>query len=139
MEKTFKALADQTRRTLLDNLLEDPGLSLNQLVAVTDMRRQSVSKHIQILEDAGLIVSEWEGREKKHYLNPIPIQEISRRWVDKFSKTHIDAVLALKDALEADARMQPMSVARQIPPEPRPDKTVIRGPEVTSFFTPIED
>lgn len=102
MDDVFKALADPTRRAMLDRLLEKPGLSLGELVDGTGMRRQSASKHLRLLEDAGLVVAAWEGREKKHYLNPVPIRQISDRWVDKFSKARVDAVLMLKQALEED-------------------------------------
>lgn len=100
MDKVFKALADETRRQMLDRLLEEPGLTLGELVEGTDMRRQSASKHLKILEEARLVLPEWEGREKKHYLNAVPIQEISRRWVDKYSAARADAILNLKAALE---------------------------------------
>lgn len=100
MDLVFKALADATRREMLDKLLDWPGLTLNELIAGTDMRRQSASKHVTILETAGLVVTEWQGREKKHFLNPIPIQEITRRWVDKYSAVRADAILNLKQALE---------------------------------------
>ncbi len=100
MDKVFKALADETRRLMLDRLLENPGLTLTDLIAGTNMRRQSASKHLKILEGAGLVVVEWRGREKLHFLNSGPIQQISRRWVDKYSKHKVDAVLTLKEALE---------------------------------------
>lgn len=100
MDTIFKALADPTRRAMLDKLLSSPGLTLGELVEDTDMARQSASKHLALLEQAGLVLVEWQGREKKHFLNPGPIQEISRRWVDKFASHHIDAVINLKHALE---------------------------------------
>lgn len=99
----FKALADATRREMLDKLLYQPGLTLNELIVGTEMRRQSASKHVAILETAGLVVTEWQGREKKHFLNPVPIQEITRRWVDKYSETRAEAILNLKQALEASS------------------------------------
>ncbi|MEX0300410.1 MAG: ArsR/SmtB family transcription factor [Kordiimonas sp.] len=102
MDTIFKALADETRRLMLDRLLGRPGLTLTELIAGMDMKRQSVSKHLKILEGADLIVVEWRGREKLHYLNPVPIQQISRRWVDKFSRHKVDAVLSLKEALEEE-------------------------------------
>lgn len=128
MELVFKALADQTRRNMLDKLLGAAGLSLGELIEGTDMRRQSASKHVQLLEEAGLIHVEWQGREKKHFLNPVPIREISRRWLDKYCEQQADALLTMKQALEE----QPQSKADI-------DVPVKRGPEVTSFFTPIED
>lgn len=100
MDKVFKALADSTRRRLLDCLYTEQGLTLSQLVAETDMTRQSATRHINVLEDAGLVVTVWEGREKLHYLNPVPLAEINHRWIDKFSKDRTKAVLALKKALE---------------------------------------
>ena len=103
MDLVFKALADTTRREMLDRLLSAPGLTLNELIAGTDMRRQSASKHVAVLETAGLVAIEWQGREKRHFLNPIPIQEITRRWVDKYSAVRADAILSLKQALEANS------------------------------------
>ncbi len=100
MDLIFKALADATRREMLDRLLDQPGLTLGELIAGTEMRRQSASKHVQILEAANLVVTEWQGREKKHFLNPVPIQEITRRWVDKYSETRAEAVLNLRQVLE---------------------------------------
>ncbi|NVJ96743.1 MAG: winged helix-turn-helix transcriptional regulator [Alphaproteobacteria bacterium] len=102
MDIVFKALADETRRQMLDRLLEKPGQTLSDMVSNTGMRRQSASKHLKILEEAGLVVSRREGREKLHFLNPVPIQEISHRWVDKFSKVRAEAILNLKAALESD-------------------------------------
>lgn len=107
MDLIFKALADATRREMLDKLLEQPGLTLGELIVGTDMRRQSASKHVQILEAAGLVVTEWQGREKKHFLNPVPIQQITRRWVDKYSETRVEAILNLKQALEANSSSKP--------------------------------
>ncbi len=106
MDLIFKALADATRREMLDRLLEQPGLTLGELIAGTEMRRQSASKHVQILEAAGLVTTEWQGREKKHFLNPVPIQEISRRWVDKYSEARTEAILNLKQSLETDSSTQ---------------------------------
>lgn len=128
MELVFKALADQTRRNMLDKLLRSPGITLGQLIEGTDMRRQSASKHVQILEEAGLVHVEWQGREKKHFLNPMPVREISRRWLDKYSEHQVDALLSMKEAVE------------ETPIDIHSDKEPVkRGPEVTSFFTPIED
>lgn len=100
MDKVFKALADSTRRNMLDALHVEQGLSLTELVAGTAMTRQSATRHLKVLEDAGLVVTVWEGREKLHYLNAVPIAEISTRWIDKFSQDRTDAVIALKKALE---------------------------------------
>ncbi len=100
MDKVFKALADETRRTLLDRLYEKQGQTLGNMCSGTNMQRQSATKHLKILEEAGLITIEWRGREKLHFLNPIPIGEISERWIDKFSKPKVDAILTLKSAIE---------------------------------------
>lgn len=100
MDAVFKALADPTRRQILDRLYEQPGQTLSDLVAGLAMRRQSASKHIAILEGAGIVTSRREGREKKHFLNPVPIAEIGRRWIDKFSGARAAALLNLKQALE---------------------------------------
>lgn len=85
MEQIFKALADATRRTLLDRLLRSPGLSLSELIEGLDMTRQSATRHLAVLEDAGLVITARQGREKLHYLNPVPIVEINDRWIDKFA------------------------------------------------------
>ena len=100
MNDVFKALADPTRRLLLDRLFEDNGQTLGELTDGLDMRRQSVTKHLSILESAGLISCLWHGREKRHYLNPLPIAEIGQRWIDKFSHEKTRAILDLKKALE---------------------------------------
>ena len=100
MDSIFKALADPTRRQLLDRLLESGGQTLTELIDGLDMRRQSAAKHLAILEDSGLVSCQWSGREKRHYLNPVPIAEIGRRWIDKFSGDKAAAILNLKNALE---------------------------------------
>ena len=100
MESVFKALAHRSRRELLDNLFERDGQTLGELCQGAGFTRQAVSKHLRILADSGLIVTHWEGREKLHYLNPAPIQEISERWIRKFSQRRLTAVNALKEALE---------------------------------------
>ncbi|MDH3758744.1 MAG: helix-turn-helix domain-containing protein [Gammaproteobacteria bacterium] len=100
MDATFKALADPTRRALLDRLLGKQGQTLTELVDGLGMRRQSVAKHLAILEGAGLVSCQWHGREKLHYLNTVPIAEISRRWLDRFSGQRAAAILNLRDALQ---------------------------------------
>ncbi|MDX1516713.1 MAG: helix-turn-helix transcriptional regulator [Woeseiaceae bacterium] len=100
MEKVFKALADATRRRLLDRLLETPGLTLSELVAGLGMTRQSATRHLAVLEDAGLLVTVWRGREKRHYVNPVPITDIGDRWIDKFADAEQDATDALNKALD---------------------------------------
>ena len=100
MDQVFKALGDATRRLLLDSLRDADGQPLQQLCKGRGMSRQSVTKHLKILEEANLISVVWHGREKLHYLNPVPIREISRRWVSKYTKERADALLDLKEKVE---------------------------------------
>lgn len=99
-DAVFKALADATRRRLLDALHARDGQRLHELCADTGMTRQAVTKHLTILEAAGLVVSTRAGREKLHHLNPAPLNEITRRWLDKYSRRRLDALATLKKALE---------------------------------------
>lgn len=101
-DAVFTALADRTRRQMLDRLFEVPGMTLNELVANLNMRRQSASRHLKVLETAGLVVVQWQGREKRHFLNPVPIVEIERRWTEKFSRSRADALLTMKAQLEQE-------------------------------------
>lgn len=101
-DAVFAALADRTRRRMLDRLFESPGMTLNDLVANLDMRRQSASRHLKVLEASGLVVVQWQGREKRHYLNPVPIVDIERRWTEKFTATRAGALLELKDRIESE-------------------------------------
>jgi DNA-binding transcriptional ArsR family regulator len=101
MDEVFRALADRTRRAMLDRLFENDGLTLAELCEGQPMSRQAVSKHLAILEDAGLVVAVWRGREKIHFLNPMPVQEISERWIAKYARERLRAVSSLKRALEA--------------------------------------
>lgn len=100
MDAVFKALADRSRRRLLDRLRARNGQTLSELSAQMDMTRQAVSKHLAILEDANLIASLRRGREKEHYLNPAPIFEIADRWIDKFERGQLRALTDLKQKLE---------------------------------------
>lgn len=100
LDKAFKALADASRRELLDRLHAQNGQTLGQLCETLAMTRQSVTKHLAILEDAHLVVTLWRGREKLHYLNPVPLHEISTRWISKFERTRLDAIRELKKRLE---------------------------------------
>lgn len=95
-DEVFKALADGSRRDLLDRLRERSGLTLSELCAGHDMSRQAVTKHLVILEEANLVVSRKQGREKLHYLNPVPIHEIYVRWIGRFEKGRLDALNNLK-------------------------------------------
>ncbi len=99
-DKVFKALADASRRQLLDRLHESNGLTLNELCAEHAMSRQAVTKHLGLLEQANLIVTIKRGREKFHYFNPVPINDIYSRWVGKFAKGKLQALHNLKQALK---------------------------------------
>jgi DNA-binding transcriptional ArsR family regulator len=96
----FKALADPTRRFLLDLLFQRDGRTLTELESELDMTRFGVMKHLRVLEDAGLVVSRRSGREKLHFLNPIPIQLIHARWIDKYRERQASALITLKAQLE---------------------------------------
>ena len=97
----FKALADGTRRALLDSLFARGGQTLGELVTEhREMTRFGVMKHLKVLEDAGLVVSERQGREKLHYLNPVPIRLIHDRWIDKYTAERVGALTELKSELE---------------------------------------
>ncbi|MEA5365682.1 metalloregulator ArsR/SmtB family transcription factor [Amycolatopsis sp., V23-08] len=98
----FKALADPTRRFLLDLLFERDGRTLTELETQVDMSRFGVMKHLKLLEEAGLVVARKEGREKLHFLNPVPIRQIHDRWIDKYTERHVTALLDLKNELEGD-------------------------------------
>lgn len=99
-DSVFKALADASRRDLLDRLRLTSGLSLNDLCLNHDMSRQAVTKHLRILEDANLVVTIRRGREKLHYLNPVPISEIYMRWIGRFEQDRMQALFNLKQALK---------------------------------------
>ncbi len=101
MDDVFKALADPSRRELLDRLRAENGQTLSELCARLDMTRQAVSKHLAILEAANLVATVRRGREKLHYLNPVPIHEIAKRWIGKFEHVRLDALSDLKTALES--------------------------------------
>jgi|SRR5436305_13576246 DNA-binding transcriptional ArsR family regulator len=102
MDLVFKALADATRRELLDRLRAENGQTLNELCGRLAMTRQAVTKHLAVLEEANLVATVRQGREKLHYLNPVPIHEIAERWIGKFERSRLDALSDLKKALEAD-------------------------------------
>jgi len=102
MENIFKALADSSRRKLLDALFHRNGQTLNELCEHLEMTRQSVTKHLLILEQADLIVVQWQGRNKIHYLNAAPIGEIYARWVKKYEQQRINVLQQLKRTLEEE-------------------------------------
>jgi DNA-binding transcriptional ArsR family regulator len=96
----FRALADPGRRCLLDALHARAGQTLGELCSHLDMTRQAASKHLRILEEAQLVATVWRGREKLHSLNPVPLHEIAARWIAKFERGRLDALLELKSGLE---------------------------------------
>jgi DNA-binding transcriptional ArsR family regulator len=100
VDQVFRALADAGRRTLLDQLHADNGQTLTELCEHLDMSRQAVTKHLRVLEDADLVVVVWRGREKLHYLNPVPIHEVTERWIGKFERNRLRALSDLKKRLE---------------------------------------
>jgi DNA-binding transcriptional ArsR family regulator len=101
-DSVFKALADASRRELLDRLRADNGQTLGQLCANLAMTRQAVTKHLAVLEEANLVVVLWRGREKLHYLNPVPIHEIAERWIGKFERGRLRLLAELKEKLEGE-------------------------------------
>ena len=96
----FKGLADTHRRTLLDRLFERNGQTLNELCVRLKITRQAVSKHLRILEQADLVVTQRKGRDKLHYLNPVPINEIADRWIRKYERRRLEMLQDLKRRLE---------------------------------------
>src|SRR5437899_8276668 len=100
MDKVFKALADPSRRRLLDRLHANNGQTLGELCGHLDMTRQAVTKHLAVLEAANLVAVVWRGREKLHYLNPVPIHDIAERWINKFERHRLQALSDLKKGLE---------------------------------------
>ena len=102
MDEVFKALADPTRRGLLDSLFERDGQTQKELEAGLEMTRFGVMKHLKVLEEAGLVVTNRRGREKLHYLNPVPIRLIHDRWVSKFSEPWAAGLSELKQNLEKE-------------------------------------
>src|SRR6478752_4024454 len=103
-DQVFKALADPTRRHLLDRLFERDGRTLTELESELEMTRFGVMKHLRVLEEAHLVVTRKVGREKLHYLNAVPIRRIHDRWVAKYAASITSAMLALAEQLEADTR-----------------------------------
>ena len=100
MDAVFKALADASRRKLLDELFKNNGQTLGELCEHLDMTRQAVTKHLVLLEEANLVATVWRGREKLHFLNPVPLHEISERWIKKYERHRLQALSDLKRGLE---------------------------------------
>src|SRR5947207_2026384 len=103
MDEVFRALADPTRRSLLDDLFEQDGQTLGALEGRLPMTRFGVMKHLKVLEGAGLVVTRRRGREKLHFLNPVPIRQVHDRWIDKYTERRVSALLDLKKELEESA------------------------------------
>jgi DNA-binding transcriptional ArsR family regulator len=101
-DRVFKALADPTRRRLLDRLFQQDGLTLTRLESGLDMTRVGVMKHLRILEDAGLVLTRRAGREKRHFLNAVPIRLIHDRWIDKYTAHEVETLIDLKRRLEQE-------------------------------------
>ncbi|MDQ0471508.1 ArsR/SmtB family transcription factor [Labrys wisconsinensis] len=101
-DAVFRALADASRRQLLDRLHARNGQTLGELCQGLEMTRQAVAKHLGILEEANLVAVLWQGREKLHFINPVPISEIAERWIGKFERPRLGALADLKRTLEGD-------------------------------------
>jgi len=101
-DRVFKALADPSRRFLLDLLFARDGRTLGELESQLEMTRYGVMKHLRVLEEANLVVTRKHGREKLHFLNAVPIREIHDRWIDKYTERHVAALIDLKTELETD-------------------------------------
>jgi len=106
MDAVFKALADASRRKLLDELFKRNGQTLSELCEHLDMTRQAVTKHLVLLEEANLVAIVWRGREKLHYLNPVPLQEIYERWIGKYERNRLQSLSDLKKGLEANKKKE---------------------------------
>ena len=102
-DRVFKALSDPTRRFLLDRLYARDGRTLTELESELEMTRFGVMKHLKVLADAGLVVTRKQGREKLHFLNPVPIRLVHDRWIDKYTERQVSALVDLKNELEKDS------------------------------------
>jgi DNA-binding transcriptional ArsR family regulator len=103
LDTVFKALADASRRKLLDQLRAANGQTLGELCQHLDMTRQAVTKHLKLLEKANLVVTLRRGRHKLHYLNPVPIHQIAERWIGKYERSRLDTLAELKRKLEGES------------------------------------
>ena len=101
-DRVFKALADPTRRYLLDLLFAREGQTLTELESAVEMSRYGVMKHLKVLEEADLVVTRRSGREKLHFLNAVPIRQVHDRWIDKYTERHVSALVDLKQQLESE-------------------------------------
>src|SRR3954467_10658969 len=114
-DRVFRALADPTRRHLLDRLFERDGRTLTELESGLAMTRFGVMKHLRVLEEAGLVTTRRSGREKLHFLNPVPIRLIHDRWIDKYTERRVSALVDLKNQLERDSQLAPIEVSEEEP------------------------
>ncbi|SHK77040.1 ArsR/SmtB family transcription factor [Streptomyces yunnanensis] len=135
MDRVFKALSDATRRRLLDRLYENNGQTLSELCDGLAMSRQAATQHLGLLEAANLVSTTRRGREKLHYLNPVPIHEIQERWIDKFEHPHLQALSALKQKAEHAMSTKPQFVYTTYI-EATPDKVweALTDPEMTAAY-----
>ncbi|WEB45825.1 metalloregulator ArsR/SmtB family transcription factor [Streptomyces yunnanensis] len=135
MDRAFKALSDATRRRLLDRLYENNGQTLSELCDGLAMSRQAATQHLGLLEAANLVSTVRRGREKLHYLNPVPIHEIQERWIDKFEHPHLRALSALKQKAEDAMSTKPQFVYTTYI-EATPDKVweALTDPEMTAAY-----
>jgi uncharacterized protein YndB with AHSA1/START domain/DNA-binding transcriptional ArsR family regulator len=134
MDDVFKALADPNRRRLLDRLNERNGQTLRELCAGLDMARQSVSKHLTVLEDANLVSTQRRGREKLHFLNPVPINAIAERWINQYDRTRADALADLKRALEQEPMNNTFVYTTYINAPPERVWTALTDPAFTQRY-----
>ncbi len=118
----FKALADPTRRHLLDQLFDRDGRTLGELESTVQMTRFGVMKHLKLLEQAGLVIARRSGREKLHFLNAVPIQLIHDRWIDKYTEQRVTALADLKAVLEAAAAPPTAAPPTAVTPTARPER-----------------
>ena len=114
IDKVFRSLADPGRRVLLDRLFAENGQTLGELCEHLEMSRQAVTKHLKILEGANLVAAVWRGREKLHYLNPVPIHAISERWINKYERGRLRVLADLKKRLEKDSDAEIQSSRKKI-------------------------
>ncbi len=136
MDKIFNALGDKSRRYLLDLLYERNGQSLTELSSKLDMSRQAVTKHLKILESANLVIPVWKGKEKLHYLNPVPLMQIYSRWISKFDENRIQGLYELKYDLEHPKEVKMNGFVYQIVIASSADKVwaSLTKPEFTEKF-----
>lgn len=137
MDNIFNALGDKSRRYLLDLLYERNGQSLTELSSKLDMSRQAVTKHLKLLEAAGLVTPIWKGKEKLHYLNPVPLRLIYSRWISKFDENRIAGLYDLKDSLEnytQEVKMKGFLYQIVIASSPEKVWEAITKPEFTQKF-----